>query len=593
MTVKDPHVTEGKSGAKTTCPASKPCTLALLSVSATAVTLQPDEVVKLRRIDVKEKKRGNGVTPGKHVTRDVRGLLDANDLVIDTVADYHEMKADLKDEAPMNPNQQVKLAAKCKLDAGCPLDLHPIIFISPEAGSMFWGYVRLSNEFLQKEQQESHGTTDVGPRMFTANSAPYDGTGAGDDLRVVFDFLTSIWPATHPKQIKVHAHSCGWGPAGGTHKDFIGLVRIFRNDKWSVNIVTPPLLGFSKSWTQTRDALTGKKDTTVATSSVVGFGHVRRADSTHTSQELGLRTEDKSNMQVHGHSGSAVATQEVHEGDEYEGGRFHYAKNAMRRSRGGEHHYAPVHIGAATAGEAQLPPGFTVTFSRNGHTLPLEKLQSLIHAILKFREKIVELLDGMKFEVQLGFGYSYDVKAFYGTISGSWWPTMLDAREADDRYLPVGWGGGLEFALTFIDISLTGFFGIDIGVKVIQTGVSLKIQGTIALKVDLKMAIDNIIDFPDHDLKATPTFTLAAVAFVNLFGYHLVDGIIALTGGFPFSGKIVRRKAGGIGIVGTMRRSPTQIVGGIILPWWQAASCALDPITLIEGDSNLFVWNDD
>jgi hypothetical protein len=219
--------------------------------------------------------------------------------------------------------------------------------------------------------------------------------------------------------------------------------------------------------------------------------------------------------------------------------------------------------------------GFDLILAIDEHEIEGEELKE---GIKKIREGIEHLSETIKdirklFDMvpQIGWKFSFDVAVMAGSILVECVPEYVDGPRANGRYLAVQHKFHGKIEVKVFDITIECSFGVD--AHAVGTGLTLKVQGTLGVKAEIKKEIN--LDFwkpkQEFEIEGKSKLEFAVVGYVDVFGKTLADGKFGVTTGLDFKhGKLeadlAERK---FHLEGTLATRDLLLFGYIRVPlWW-------------------------
>ena len=552
------------------CPlkAKHPCDVQKLELKTTVVLFETT-VCKL-----KTTKRLRGTpTPGIKEEKIVE-LLNTYDLVQDAIASYPCR------EEP-HPREEIEIEAKADFTGrACGKNEHPEMIVKAS---------EVREQELPPGGLTIHGT-EFGPKKFYSNHAAFDAGVGGGGIMVLFEIVRAIWPLYKPKQVEIRAESCGNRPkdAGGApNTDLLALVRIYRNDTWSIGIKIPPLGELKYEHERTSHPLTGEWERSTKREASGGFGYAQSSDERSSSGVKGTSLLDQSD---HSHT-SLVGShgQRTTYANEVENGN---RTTTVTRQRAGEEGTKMVkEDGHARLSkieeELKRHKGFSFFIKRNDRDWTKEiggekadLALKIINGIIKVAEAIANIREFFAKLPQLGWKFEFKLALLEGSMAFEWGPTLKPAPLLD-RYWPVEMEFVLVFEIELINLELTLSFGIK--VKALGTGIEARISGSIGLKIPIRTEFNLNFHKPKVDFFLRPEAygRLDAVGKCTVFGWSLVDARLSVKAALIMpDGKLEIKIADGIHLKGTLRLEPVMLTGYIIGPI--GGPKEMDPIEIVH-----------
>lgn len=539
------------------CPVqSKPCDVQKFTVRAQVLGDDGKDRV------LKTAKHLRGQPISKKVPKEVAAYLNRYDLVIDVVAGYPSKE----DSSP----DKVKIMGYADYHGStCSRSEHPLITLR---GLNTIEELKKSPGGLKWKAKQSE------PQLFWARSLFWDTQQHDNKLGAIFDIITSLWPGAHQKLIEVAAVGCGRRAPGGGQplRELAALVRIFRNDTWSIVLKLPPLGKYSHERAATRSLRTGEVERSSTTSSSTVFHRNQTSATQKTTSQGGVVTQrENSGSQHNGGQGSSYWNQR---GQHEDGKPFYHSKEQNTSGTGRELYSTKGHqFEWLLPDKIKRPSGFMLSLKRNGTEIDIAGIKEILESIVKVAELIKEGFESLKRLPQIGWKVTFSISVLEGSIEGTWGPKMIDAA-VDDRYLPVQTSFNLKINVMLISVSVEVSFGVE--AMALGTGVIIKLSGTIGCKVPLKI---NVVGTDPFEVKLTPSVEceLKVIAYASVVGLSIVDVQVSVTGGITVDGKFVVDPQRGIDLQGEVKRNPIVVKGHV--KWPLGPPKPFTPIEVLKG----------
>jgi hypothetical protein len=502
-----------------------------------------------KKLEAKKVRRGD---PHPDVTdKDITALLLRYDLIIDVAADY-----------PTRENAYPKVKAKIELEAEyhgskCATQTHPRIWMTPggEAAELPPGGIVVKD-------------TKIGPKEFVAPPFKSDFGFASAGIMALIEAIKAILPFREPKMVEVRADSCGIrarGDGGSRRVNLIALVRIYRNDTWSIGVKLPPLGSYKHERSGT---VTGEREQERKTETSSLFGRNKSSTSSKTSADgYEYTTEQK-------HGGQA--TKESFSRKE-EGGHVTQEHSwQSRTSQGFKAKGEDGHFETEVMKELEKQGPVALVISRNGRDFEKEIFgekktfkQKILDGLVKGCEAIAKGIETFNKIPQFGWKFEFSLSFFAGTIALEVSPLTKPKPLADNRYLALGWKVVGKIAMKIIALEASLSFGVD--AKAFGTGAVIKIEGKIGLEcsVETEIKIDEGKPKVEVALKPEASVSIKAMAQASFLGKSLTDAAISCKVAITLDeGKLEFETKHGIVLKGTLKREKIEIKGHIKVPIW-------------------------
>lgn len=507
---------------------------------------------KVRSLTAPKRVRGQPVKG--QVSDEIRALLGAYDLIIDCVADYPS-----KENAMPEGKVQIETMA-AYVTGPCGTSEHPYIVLKALTRC---DELKSTNGALGWKDDKS------AMKEFYAQNMTWDQNNWGGNIGFIFDWLSTMLPGYNLKLLQYEARSCGIADrARSPNRNIVGLVRLFRNDTWTIQIKLPPLGKVEHERSGTRNVVTGDTQYSRKTTAQGGFGYAKGEREYKTETAGGKTTVESSNTQYRGNRG----TQETYKSDgssvtgkrtttDTVGREFQRTADGSAPQGQGWHQQRDGY-GRLIPDRLQKPTRITVSVKRNDRELNItETIQKIAQALADVGETVKAALDALKRVPQAGWKVTVSLSLLEGSISGSWGPKMLDTP-IDDRYFPVAINFKLTVDLTIIDIKVELSFGFDADIGLGNKAV-LKATGGFSCNVPLSCTLASTHDEREVTLKPTLTCEFKVEMEVSIFGWSLTSGKASIQGGIVVEGKFIFDPAGKIALQGVIKRKPIELSGYI------------------------------
>lgn len=579
-----PQTTEGKSATqpKCNCPVNplSPCDVEKLEVKIVAKTdnmtetgtdaqgkaLQPGKKKPVVYEVKTDKPRSNeAVTDVKD--RKILELLSKYSYVIETIGQYPSQEEPL----PKDPNQAppeaeatvaIEYARATYHGKTCSHQLHPRlrVYVDPSTRS------ENKSKDLKKMGEK---TLELKGLQFYAPSLPWDRSPLGtNSFLAVFEIIVALFKTTKPVEISIDADGCATRAAGEKPTgDLRTLLRIYRNETWSIGVKIPPLGSFKDERTaenlqglkgappkkgdfsRSRTA-TGLSNTVSSSSSISRTGKTTTETEEFWLANQGNRRETTKAKLKHGRQ-TTTSVQTSHATNvDSDGNETYGHQETTYRSR-----TVPRQIEE----RLERSSGFEFVLARNGREVTLEQVfadrKKYKEAYAKYKNSdspnaieyikksvndlarnITSIQDVINKIPQAGWKFTFNVSVFAGSIVLEWGPNLVEKPLANGRYHPVEYKFKGKISMELINLTLALSFGVD--AQKLDSGLVLKVEGTIALKVPVEHEINMDLLKPTEkfDIKAEAKAALDVVGYVNLLGATMADARLSASTGLDFKG---------------------------------------------------------
>lgn len=566
---------------------AKPCAVDGLSVSVVAfddddatlgeggkrkkISMYLQALKKLRDVEVKGK-------DGKPIKKD---FLGAYDLVFEAIADYNSV------ETPRGYGNAEDLVTIENVHASfttpdCPRDEHALLKMVAKTACP---------EIKQKEiilHREGVNNLKIPEdKKFLAPGNMFDLGTLGAGPFVVFEWITTLWNSTKPKEIEIIAFGCGRRAKDDTRPattELKALVRIHRRDNFVIGVKIPPLGSY-----KTEHKTDGSSESTLA----YGVPGMRNETKTETNRNAGgLSTNSKGTRDLVEKQVSLSQRGPGTEKGEERINRFGDAERGRRfRSKQVDERLSKVH-------------GFDVVIARNDREIGLEDLisssreigqgakkayqnrglalQQLKQSVSSFAAAIESIKDLWNKVPKWGFYFTFDLKVFAGTLSFEWGPGYVDGP-LGGRYYPVATQYKGKIAMEIVNLTLTlGFgFSFQAGGK---TGIKASIEGTLTFKAAVNKTFSGNEEEGKYiNIESECTGKLGPIFEVQILGWTLTRAEASVSSGLQLKGGalIIDKKTNKLGFRGTIISKPVVCTASFRGPFfWQKYE--MEPKVLLE-----------
>jgi hypothetical protein len=481
----------------------------------------------------------------------VRALLLRYDALIETIGQYPSRENPMASKSPeADASVELKLVRSTHEGTSCSRQIHPILNLMP------LGEVPELKEPVVYRRPGEKTIEDKG-RRFYAPDRPWDEFPMGDEgsLFIVVEIIRALFQSMDPKQIHINAGSCGRSACRMHPNQRLDvLLRIYRHDKWAIGLKIPPLTTrkFEKKADDFTDMFRAKPkgDYSVESSKTSGFGQSSRTESTErsgktttTSSELwegdrGTKTQEM--RSGYGHTRhdtksqhSSLPTRTSKDGEPIYGTKqARYGKDF----RQGENP-KPKRSAEKIKERLDRSTGFDIVITRNEREVSIKGLKEKIDKWLKdFSTLITDTQNFFKKFSRVGWSFTFDLSLFAGSLILEWGPSAITTPMAKGRYFPVEFKVNGKISMEIVNISVKPAFGVE--VQAFDTGLVLKIEGTISVKAKIEADInmDRFKPVQKFPIEVTPDGKVTAVGVVNALGYTVVESRLSLQAALEFKG---------------------------------------------------------
>lgn len=537
------------------CPfkAAHPCDVDKLTVE---VQTGSDPAKKL------EVKWGRTNDPFKDVKNSgAVAALRAYDMVFDVLGDYPSRENGA-------PKGKVKISARAEWHGRkCAYQAHPLLIMHPggevaelpPAGLIVKG-------------------TEIPAKQFYAQPWKKDFGIASKGMGALFEIIKSFWPFTDPKLIEITAYSCGFrarGDGGQQRRKLLALVRIFRNDTYTIGIKLPPLGSYER---ERAGIITGDKKRTAKDEYSYGFGHGR--GSTESTTKGGANYE-YTETRWRGSQGTSTGVSSKSK----DGQTTRELTQQQSGSQGTKTTDEGGHLRTEVEKELHKQGPIALIIKRNDRDFEKELFggekkslkQMLLDGLSKGIEDLSKAIEMLNKVPQLGWKFTFSASLFAGEITVEVSRKALDKPLAEGRYYGLRWEVMGKISMDLISIEAALSFGIDM--KAAGTGLIAKIEGKLALKVPVSAEFTLEERKPKVEVKLEPeaSFKGTATAQASILGWSLIDAKISVKVAVTLDeGKLVIDANKGLTLKGVLKRKKIELTGHIKAPFMRAPE-AIDP----------------
>ena len=444
-----------------------------------------------------------------------------------------ELVADCASEGPKPPAKVVSLQIEAEYQGSCPVGTHPMVTLTPV------GYTDLD------EGPHVWQSASPAPVKLLARSSPGDKGGGPAKWLSPFWFM-----ANDVKELTVEAVSCGVRSGTGAPTTCLnGLVRIYRNDVYTLSCTVPPFRKWKRERSASRD-LKGVTESKSA-SSRESFGRTTEEKSSTTRADS--RTGDRSSeFAVGGRDGTGYTRLSETAGTK--GGTAYVTAEEKHTTRAG----LP---GVVSRGETltaknrtdkgeelafELEPSelqLKISLKRNGHELDFTKFAN---DLINLHQRLSKAWNDIQNWVpKIGWSASFELSLLEGEISGQWGHRRTD-KWRTEAYCWVERFYEVTFAVKVLSYRAEVSFGVDFSVpdlldwfgdaKLLE--VVLKAAGTISGEATLAETLTGSEPAKPVEIKGESKVELYVHGRVSALGYTY-DAKGGVEGGIAFEGELV------------------------------------------------------
>ncbi len=529
------------------------------------------------------------ILPYPSLSYSINDRLSKYDFVIEALADYpvaktaKEVKELVSGGGEKTAKKKAKVSAKAKF-IGLKCDTH-------RHGSMTLQQMSGGGNVRDFSIRINEATNELKEREFAAIpfpilDGPYSevdpdgkvqsGEEGSSGVMFIFEFIKSIFNSMTPKEISIVAQACGKRAKGATvapNTDLTALVRIFRKDVWTIGLKVPALGEFKQESSGKKQLVTGQKEGSFSQEGRFG-NDSNKLETKNTTRGNGVTVRESERETWSGGQGSSLkqtttqygAIKKVESESQYsnrDGSQMHgYLQNGRVMGK-------PIR--EQVTDRMKSSTGFDFVVARNGAEVPLkETYEKVKKGIEKFAKVLADVQEAFRKAPQVGWKFTFEISAFAGQIVLEFGPKPAPAI-ADGRYLPINYGceGSLEVEVFNLKVALS--FGID--AQVLDSGLVLKVEGSISIQVKLKVDLNlDLLVNPRKEIEVEGKYVgeIKIVGYVSLVGKTVAGAELSVSAGFEFKdGKlIIDVTKPSFDLQGKLRTKPVAVSGYIKVPWW-------------------------
>lgn len=446
------------------------------------------------------------------------------DLVLELIADYESSSAE-------KIEKEVLLKIQSYYTGTCQSSEHPLVKMEPLRGA---------------DRGEGHVWKLPTPpvQKLLARSYLLDSHFEGF-------FLAPFWSFDSVKEILVVAQSCGvrHGGEGMPNAWLSCLVRIYRNDKYSLTIKIPSWKSLSKSKAASIDM--HGDHVRQSASSKSSWGEKDSEYSTKRTVNTGKGT-DYVETKVGGMAGEEKYTVLAEKQGQKDGQAFieeaekhaHRSGTVLRTPKTSGKSDSTVKGKKETLIE-DMPPEIVpqIIFKRNEQEINFtEFVNNLFHLYKRLKEAWEEL---QAWVPEVGWSAKFSLDIFEGSITGTWGNKYDEAPPATPRYLAIRSFYEITFDLTIYSLKLEVAFGVNIQspgildklLTVKAWELILQAKGTISSKAKLKKVLKSSESPSFAKITSDNSIDLVVIARATVTGVT-ADARAGVTGGISFEGEV-------------------------------------------------------
>lgn len=513
-------------------------------------TREPCDVEKMT---IEDKTSKRSLSWDKKLTKDqiptetperIAKLLKKYDVVLELMADYETTKITIDKKNDKTVKKIANLVLDSKMIGTCPIGAHSLVkmqALNPVDNGENKTWINVSKPSVE----------------IMARSIAGDKGGAAKWLQPFWMFADEV------KEFVVEVESCGVRKSGDINKNLTGLVRIYRNDKFSLNFKFPSFKEYSREWSKNDTGLKESTKKNKYESKTWGRTTYENSNTSVVNESTGK------NIQTHTQGkmiGETYYKAEKSMGDK----SFDESANkrvitketrtdsiAMSRSSAVQYDHNKQEL-TDKAMPQQIRP--TIVLKRNDHEVEISKT---LNSLIKLQHDLTKAFNSIdKWVPQAGGKVTISISVFTGEIEGEWGNRIIE-NNSHPRYQVVESYLDLSFKLKVFEYSVDISVGLDVsspafmnwfGEKlfemVVKAGIKLSGEGTITSKVKItsrKPEIQKIKLEQDNKMDAY------LVGKVTLAGKTL-EAKGGLTTGIKFEGDLL------VGL-----KTPPQIDGAWVL----------------------------
>lgn len=375
----------------------------------------------------------------------INSLRRQHDLVLELVADFpSEVPKLAKDQRSVKLQIEAEYVGTCSTGEHSLVELVPLGEALPKEGPIIW-------------QLQSPS-----PVQLMAKSGPGDkGGGPAKWLSPFWFFANDV------KEFKVDALSCGVRTRGLPQISLSGLVRVYRNDVFTLSCKVPAF----KKWKREKSASKDFKGTreTKSSSSTKTFGRTTAEESTTTSVNENSG-DNITKVVVGGQTGAGYTRLSATEGTK--GGQVYLAEEEKYTERSGVPGF--LNKGASLTQSDSTEKGQKLVFDlepteiqpaislkRNGHEVNFTKF---LNDLINLHQRLSKAWNDIQHWVpKIGWTATFDLSLLEGEISGEWGNKAIE-KWKDDAYLWVERYYKIGFNVKVLSYKMEISFGVDFNI---------------------------------------------------------------------------------------------------------------------------------
>jgi len=518
-------------------------------------------------------------------------LLQSYDLLIDAIADFPKIDK----PGPGAPEWKKSFLSSLKPD---PMDLVEIVEVraqfvdtqtcTDQVHSFLKIHAHDAPDFPQDVTLTIPGANNLKKQgiKLSAPSLPFHDLPTSGF--VLFELIKSLLHCTQPKRVEFTAMGCGKRKPGDPKEktpnfDMLGLLRIYRRDKWTIGVKIPPLGNYKDTREASKrgdlfGASTGDRER--KTEGGVAGGLIQR----NTTDKVEGGNASRSDERWLANRGWSEETGNL--------GSNNYRANRYSGSDGRLLDDSGTTVLSNMNMRLSRASGFAFVVAHNDRELNVGEFVEKFKKWLETFAKIVTDFQKLfKMIPKVGWTFDFTIAVFEGWVGLEWAPAYVDDGKPiyDGRYCAVEyqWKGRIE--LTVIDLKVAVGFGIQVELAGGLGELVCKVEGSLSFKAKVAHDINMDLFKPKErfDVECSGGPELTAKANVTVLGYTLIGGQLSVGGGLELKGCVeIEWSTKTFGLKGELKRKPILLTGSIQYPtWWGGTRTRkIDPPIEIIGE---------
>ena len=494
----------------------------------------PDELLNtrvpcdIRDLTIKDIKSGKSInctkrSQGNPIPEDVsqryHSLLNSYDTVLELLSDY--------DSTRQPAEKLATLTISASPLGTCPQGKHVAIVMRPKSAQDSADSYKWMNQTVSGVEVK-------------ARSAAGDFGGPGTWIAPFWFFADD-----DIKDIEVTAEACGVRASGTPVRKFSSLVRVYRNDVYTLTFKVPSFKEFSREVAASKDvsgSVVNKSSKTTKTygEETSGTAHTTtRSDNAYheKSQWSGTDSKDILHKQTVGYGIKDGQYEETHEASRTQRGQLNRAIQDGRTARH-KHSTKDGDEFIFDIEEQRLKP--TISLKRNSIETDFTKS---INDLINFQRRLLKAFNDIQGWIpKVGWKFTANMSIMIGEISGSWGNRYPPNPVKYDRLVYVDPFFDLNFDIKLIEYKLFLMFGIDFSTPEVLRWLGADIQVILKAQGDIKgvLAVNETLksgEFTPVQLKTDSTVDIYVHGKIQVNDI-VYEGKGGVTGGIQFEGDL-------------------------------------------------------